>query len=305
MNIAIIDECNGKFMGDIREHWGREGHTIRFDKYFDPKLVHWADVTFFDWAGNNVQRASHSDDSFWTVDPQPKNKIICLRAHDIDIWVGQHRNVDYSWINHLIFIAPHLMEKALSEIQIPENVKVHFIPHGINTKKFTFRKKERGKKIAFIGNICDQKKMENTLLILAELPRDYSLHVLGEHLGSWRKAYVDYFIRHNNLNVIFTERVESVNDFLEDKDFLISCSIKEGFGYVMGEAMAKGIKTLIHNFWGADQVWDGYPYIWNTISEAVKMILEDKYEPEIYRDYIIKNYPLDKMLKAYDELLKN
>lgn len=302
MKIAIIDEVNGKFTNDLKEHW-EEKNEVRFDKYLDPKLVLWADVTLFDFAGNNVQRASDPNDSFWQETPQPKNKRIILRCHDIDIWVSQHTRVNYDWIDHLVFVSEHMMDKALPEIQLPNTTKVSLIKHGVNSLKFTFRKKERGKKIAWIANICDHKKLETALLILADLPRDYSLSVVGSGLGSWRKAYVDNYIKTNNLNVEFFDSVESVNDFLEDKDFLISTGTKESFGFVSAEAMLKGIKTLIHNFWGSDKVWENYPYVWNKISEVVNMIEEDKYEPEMYRDYILNNYSYQEFLDKYDKIL--
>ena len=129
------------------------------------------------------------------------------------------------------------------------------------------------------------------------------MHVVGEGLGSWRKCYAENYIKSNNLNVEFLGTVESINDFLEDKDFLLSTGTKEAFSFVSGEAMSKGIKTLIHNFWGSDEVWKHYPYVWNTISQVKEMILEDKYESESYRKYIEDHYSFQNMLNKYNEII--
>lgn len=311
MKISITDECQGKFSDVLKDHWEQQGHEVWFDKYFDPKKILWADVAFFDWAGNNVQRASYPEDDFWKETGQPQDKNIILRIHDIDYWAGSAGRVNYPWINNLVFVAKHIQNKVLSEITLTDKTKVHFIKHGVDTTKFTFSDRFPERKIAWVGNINDPKKLETALLVLADLPRDYSLHVVGKGLISWRKAYVEYFIKQNNLNVEFIESVDSMNDFLEDKDFFLYTSVKEAFGFSPAEAMSKGVKSLIHNYYGADVVWKDYPYVWNTVAQATQMIMETIYMPtyleakQSYRRYIEDNYPYQAMLDKYDELLLN
>jgi len=300
MKIAIIDECNGKFTNDIREHW-EKSHEVRFDKYFDPKLVLWADTTFFDWAGNNSQRASDPNDSFWKEIPQPKDRNIILRIHDIDAWVAQHKGVKLEWINHLVFVAKHIQAKVLSEIELPKTTRVHLIKHGINPNKFIFRERPLDKKIALIGNINEAKNLPLALQVIAANP-GYSLHIVGNGLGGWQKAYVLDFIARNDLDVYLTEHVDDVGEFLEDKDFLLLTSIKEAFSFVVGEAMSKGIKPLIHHFYGAEDIWPE-KYLWNKVSE-VKAMLEGQYSSHEYRDFIDANYSLKKMLDEYNKIIK-
>lgn len=307
MKVAIFDQVF-KFMPILVEDWESKGHIVIKDKGWDPAKVTECDVSFFEFVDNSLMRASDPGDSFYQnpqYGPQPQGKKIIARAHDIDIHVGNLGRVQWEWVTDLVFVAQHLMDKALSEIDLPDTVRVHLIPHGIDTNKFTFKMKPMQKKIAWIGNINDHKRLETALMVLAELPRDYSLHVVGTGLGTWRKYYVENYIKDNGLNVEFIEHVESVNDFLEDKDFLLGTGMKEAFSFVSGEAMSKGIKTLIHNFWGAKEVWKDYPYIWNTVSEVVEMIKEQEchYQQEFYRNYIEQHYPLDRMLQRYDELV--
>jgi len=299
MKIAIIDECNGRFTNEIKAHW-EKSHEVRFDKYLDPKLVLWADTTFFDWAGNNSQRASDPNDSFWKEVPQPKDKNIILRIHDVDAWVGQHRGIQWEWINHLVFVAKHIQDKVLSEIEVPESTKVHLIKHGINPEKFTFREKPLGKKIAWIGHCNQAKNLPLALQVFAANP-DYSLHIVGSELGSWQKAYVFDFIKRNNLDVHYQEHVEDINEFLEDKDFFLLTSMKEAWSYVTAEAALKGIKPLIHHFFGASGVWPE-KYLWDKVSE-VRPMLENDYNSQEYKNYIETNYSFERMIKEYDEIL--
>jgi len=304
MKIVIFDCNGGKFTNVLREHWKSQGHTVEFTLYWDPRMCQDADVVFFDWADNSVQRASNDKDVFYKKldTSMPTGKVI-LRAHDIDVWTGGLRNIQPDFVDETIFVADHIYRKAKSQQMLPLGSNVEVIKHGIDTSKFTFGE-HSGKKIAWIGRYDYNKDARLALLLLADLPRDYSLHLLGlAHKPAWEEAYFQNFIKLNNLDVTFTERVEHVNDWLEDKDYLLSCSKKEAFSYAVGEAMAKGIKPVIHRFYGAEEVWDE-KYIWDTPSQAVKMLKEVPNSQE-YRNYIEKTYPLNKMLEAYDKVINN
>lgn len=301
--ITLFDSVR-KFTGDIVEHWESQGHSVVIDRYWDASKVANSDVAFFEFVDNSLMRASDPNDSMYKEMglTRPTGKKIIARCHDIDAWCGNHMRIQWDFVTDLVFVAKHIQDKVLSEIKLPKNVNVHLIKHGINLDKFTFREKPINKKITFIGNINDSKRMETCLLILSELPRDYILYILGGGLTSWRESYVKYYIKENNLNVLLINHVDSVNDFLQDKDFLILPSEKEAFSFAVGESMAVGVKPIIHNFLGSKNIWPEH-LIWNTVSEAKQLILEDRYESKLYRSYIEVNYPLDKMLKQYDEII--
>jgi len=305
MKISITDECQGKFSNILKDHWQGQGHEVIFDKYFDPKKILWADVCFFDWGGNNIQRASYPEDAFWKEISQPQNKNVILRTHDIDLWAGSTQRVNFNWVNNLVFVGPHLMDRFLPELKLTEKTKVHFIKHGIDTNKFTFQIRQPGHNIAWIGNINEAKNLQLALYVMAELPRYYTLHVVGKGLSSWKKYYVENYIKDTGINVQFSEYVENVNDFLEDKNYLLNTSGKEAFGFVIGESCAKGIKPIIHNFWGSSNVWP-VGWTWNTVQDAVRMITNPNiYNSKKYKNYIEQNYPFQKMLDEYNNIINN
>ncbi len=138
------------------------------------------------------------------------------------------------------------------------------------------------------------------LQVLAENP-EYELHVLGRPMCSWQKAYILHFVEKNNLKFFQTDGPLDVNTWLEDKDFILLTSAKEAFSFAIAEGMLKGIKPLIHRFYHAGDIWDE-KYIWDKVSQ-VKPMLEGEYNGKEYRDYVLNNYPLDKMLRAYDEIM--
>ena len=122
------------------------------------------------------------------------------------------------------------------------------------------------------------------------------MHVLGKDcLESWYRAWMEYYIKDNNLNVSFGEYYPDMNEFLEDKAYALCCSVKEAFSYSIAEGMAKGLKPIIFNFLGAKDIWPER-FIYNTAQEAVDLIVSDEFEPYDYRAFIRDNYSLEGMM---------
>ena len=65
--------------------------------------------------------------------------------------------------------------------------------------------------------------------------------------------------------------------------------------------MAKGLKPILNNFFGAEEIWSK-EYLYTNWDDVIKMF-QESIESEKYRQYIEKHYSLERMLKAYDELL--
>jgi hypothetical protein len=68
------------------------------------------------------------------------------------------------------------------------------------------------------------------------------------------------------------------------------------------QAMCKGIKPVIHNFVGAKEIYDK-TYIWNTIDEAVEMILSDTYSSLEYRKFIEDKYEYKDKISKLNKLI--
>ena len=100
-----------------------------------------------------------------------------------------------------------------------------------------------------------KKNPELALWIMMELSRDYEIHMVAHRRQApWQIPYWDSLISKNKLKVHFEEDIPDMNAWWEDKDFALITSGKEAFSYVAGEAMMKGIKPIIHRFFGADEV---------------------------------------------------
>jgi hypothetical protein len=73
--------------------------------------------------------------------------------------------------------------------------------------------------------------------------------------------------------------------FWEDKNYLLHTSIHEGHSYAIMEAMARGIKPIIHNFRGAKELYPDID-IFNTIDGAANEIMNKDYYSKMYRSWI-------------------
>jgi glycosyltransferase involved in cell wall biosynthesis len=218
------------------------------------------------------------------------------------MWCHNLRGIQKGFVDDLIFVAKHTARISQERGEIG-GAKVHIIPHGIDLNKFTFKERTPTKKIAWIGRYDANKNFYKALDILMELPSDYELHACGRRqLANWEEAYFDDRVTRNGLKVFYTADEPDINKWLEDKEFYLLTSGKEAFSYSTAEAMAKGIKPIIHHFYAAPEI---YPekYIFDKNSDAVKMILSDEYNEKEYREFIEKNYPIKKFFEEYDKLL--
>jgi len=217
-------------------------------------------------------------------------------------------------VDKLILVAPHIRE--ILKIFIPDiekKVKIEIIFNGIDLNSTHWKKMQPGYNIAWVGFINYKKNPQMALQILKKLTeglyntdKRYMLHVAGSFQDSRYKIYLEYMIKEMGLqdNVKFYGWIDDMRGFWEDKNYLLHTSIHESFGYGIFEAMARGIKPVIHNFRGAKEL---YPKkaIFNTIDEAANKIMSKEYNSGKYRNWIIgKGWTLKNQLKQIKDIIK-
>ena len=67
------------------------------------------------------------------------------------------------------------------------------------------------------------------------------------------------------------------------------------------EAMACGLKPVIHNFPGAEQIFSS-EYLFNISEEFCQQVLSDSYEPKKYRKFVEEKYPLKNQLSNINKI---
>jgi hypothetical protein len=97
--------------------------------------------------------------------------------------------------------------------------------------------------------------------------------------------------------------VADLNEWWEDKNYVLHCGQKETYTYAVAEAMSKGIKPVFHRYFGADATWPGLT--WTSIDEAVKLITEEEYDSSSYRQYLIDHQlTLPQMMAEISKIIR-
>jgi sugar phosphate isomerase/epimerase len=63
MKIALFDPYLLKFTSGMVKWWVDHGHEVKYERYYNPELVHWADVIFFHTCDNNLKCATNPGDN--------------------------------------------------------------------------------------------------------------------------------------------------------------------------------------------------------------------------------------------------
>lgn len=319
MRIVLFDPNLGKFTSDMKGWWEARGHEVKMSRYYDPTLVAWGEIIWFDTCDNNLHCATDppkDDPDFADYDMHDMDltgKQVIVRVIDIEVWGGHQYASKWDVVDEIIFIAPHIRELAnIPELPLlRQETEIHTIPCAVDLDRWAYRERQPGFDIAVVGERWVSKGSDLILQIALKLkqvdPR-YKIHWLGQLSAHWpwEHAYLSDFIEHNGLNIEITNILQddvTVDEFLEGKNYLLSCSKKEAFGYNIAEAMAKGIKPVVHRFFGADDIWPGMT--WNGIDEAVQLITEESYDSFAYKKYLAgRGYVLPVMMNEIDKIIR-
>jgi hypothetical protein len=311
MHIAVADEASKKFCKDIIEYWSTK-HEVRYENGASEHLVQWADLYFVEWSTNNIRylykfyQGIHEKSMYPENWDNNKKPIMVCRAIDWDVWIGWARDQELiNWVDKWVCIAPHIEKKLRAEADFGDKLKL--IRPGVNLERFPLKaKKTDGYQIGMVlGDMWVYKNVIGGLNIFAMLPNKFKLHIRGQHEpGEFNPVFFNHFLESRGLKdrVKLYPPMSDMNEFYEEIDMLLVPCLKESFNYGVGEAMAKGIRPVINNFYGAPDIWDK-KYLFNNYTQAVNMIQELATDPMEYRDYIDKHYNIKRMMKEYDEWL--
>jgi len=264
--------------------------------------IDWADIVWLEWCNQTAIIGTNYEGV--------KGKKVIIRLHSYEIFTDFPKQINWLVVDRLILVAPHIRE--ILKIFIPdieEEVKTEIVYNGIDLDKIIFQKRKPGYNIAWIGFINYKKNPQMALQILKKLTdidKRYKLHVAGSYQDSRYKIYLEYMIREMGLqdNIKFYGWIDNMDKFWEDKNYLLHTSIQEGHSYAIMEAMARGIKPVIHNFRGAKELYRKDD-IFNTIDGAINLILNKNYYSDAYRDWIInKGWTIKEQIKQTKEIIK-
>ena len=290
-----------KFLNDIYAFTERR-FNVRFFEGEDVnqmyELMKWSDISWFEWCTNMAIEASRL----------PKVCRNIVRLHRFEAYGQWPSHVRWENIDTLITVGNSFVEEMLLK-QVPyiqNQTQLITIPNGVNLDRFEFIDKPRGKSIASVGYLNMRKNPMFLLQCMQKLhyiDPEYKLFFAGNFQDSMLEQYIKHTVQALNLTdvVFFDGWQEDVNSWLKDKHYIVSSSIGESQGVGLLEAMACGLKPVIHNFPGADQIFP-CEFLFNIAEEFCEQVCSVSYEPQRYRRFVEDNYSLKSQLTTINNI---
>jgi len=311
MKICIFDHLGvHKTTKEMEKELVKMGHEVKWNMYYDMRekdqYIEWCDIAIFEWFEGAMERC--------LKDGWGKKKPIFCRAMDIEIWANNSNGADLTDLTGLAYTSKAYFEvlKENHDLSKYPNLKTKHIPLCIDMNDWTFKERKHGKNVAVIGHFWGSKGEVLIPQFVRQLidrtgDTSWKFYLQGNwrhDVWKWYLYYMKHIIKELGLeNNIFLneERVNSIDEWLEDKNYLITFSMKDAFSIIVGEAMAKGIKALPHNFQGAKDIWG--KYVWSDFDELYNEITKGEYNSKEYRDFVQNNYSNEVIMKKWSEFL--
>ena len=289
------------------EKWFKEhGHEVHWNMYYDPKEAQWCDVMFFEWLEGMLILA--------LKDGWGQKKPVYARAMDIEVWANNANGADWTGLKGLAYTSKYIFEvcKEAHDFTKYPTLKLEHIPLSVDMKEWTYKERVPGHNVAVIGHMWDSKGPALIPQFVRQLidktgDNRWKFYIQGNwrhDVWRWYLYYFKHIVKELKLedNIILSEeRVPNINEWLENKDFLVTFSMKDAFSIIVAEAMAKGIKALPHNFPGSKDIWG--KYVWSTFDELQYKMIGEVYDSKEYYDYVNDNYSNEVIMPKWHQFM--
>lgn len=292
MNITIVDKTTGKHTIDKLPQGLRGlGHSVkRVDKFENSGDIVW------------VEHLTEAAEPSQNISGRP----LVLRLSAMEVYKQKLSGINWKNVDALVVHGIHLKEYFLERFNFLPKEKIHVIPLCIDTEQFTLRKASTGTKFAIVSEVHWRKGTQNIPTILQALPLDAHIYHVGKIVNWDCKNYLEWDLGRRGLSNRYHYEGEiphtQMNEWLEDKTFILHTSYTEGMPRAVGEAMAKGMKPVVFDYRGAYAQWG--EFVWNHLKE-MNALSRDFYRKESYRERVVKKYSIPVVAKKVETLCKS
>jgi glycosyltransferase involved in cell wall biosynthesis len=265
-----------------------ESDYIRLKYWFDACLCMWADEAA-------VLLSQQIKKPFYTF----------IRAYEV--FTELPSQINWSNVKKLFYCNQNTADiaaKIFSETIVAQtkNLDCFVIPNWIDIEQYPFKERDNNLSIAMVCDLNFKKNIPLAIQILAELPDKYTLHIAGQCQDESLVLYMENLILSLGLErrVKMYERMphKDIPGFLANKSYILSTSMREGCPMNVLEAMAMGIKPVVHNWPGAKDIFPT-ENIFSKVSDVLS-ILESPYKSKDYRAMVENNHSLNNARKLVE-----
>ncbi|PID29169.1 MAG: hypothetical protein CR982_03620 [Candidatus Cloacimonadota bacterium] len=265
-----------------------------------------SDILWLEWADFNLLQISQL----------PKKCKLITRLHSYEAYLPYLDSIEWQKVDKIIFISPQIMEYLKSKLPTLNNLDtLVYQSEGINLNRFKFKERTHGFNFAYIGHLIQTKNISLLLQIIkmvTEKDSRYRFDIFGKFAldgGSISKEIPERYF-HNQVKRLKLEKFITLHGHidqdtmikrLENTNYIISTSYREGLPFNILECMAMGIKPIIHSWPGAEICFDE-KFIFDYMGEIFEMI-KGEYESKSYRKFVEENHNLDDYFKFLDSII--
>ena len=280
--------ANRIFLNPIIDRLGKTvgSENIFASPHITPELMDKAEVIWVEWANEKAIEVANYE---------CKAKKI-LRLHAYEAFSDTIKRLDLNKFDVVVFIDVYIKEYV--EKQYGKVKGAIVIPNGVDLSKFTLSDRPKNNKIAVAGYLSRKKGIGEILLIAKSLT-NYEFHLAGRYQEDDIADWINYK-KPDNVFIHEWQYEKAMNEFYQDKTFILNASMRESQAMTIMEGMACGLKPIVNDWIGASEIY-GDKFIYKNIQDIVK-ILNSNYEPEKYRKFIEGKYNLDLIFPQLEQL---
>ncbi len=316
--LIIAAANNFHFIKDIAEAMRDEFEIGLFylctdPLYFGPlrEAIKACDIIWFEWAdGVNMELLKYSK--------LLASKKVILRIHRYELFTPRTLKLiqeltdteGYKSIDKLVFVSEYVRQIGISKFPwMWDNSFV--IPNLIDHTKFPMADgRKKGYNLLFLGRVSYVKNLPLCLTMFHELLKldsNYKLHIVGEISDPELIYYLKNFAEKTKIqdNIVLHGRVdnEKLPKLMADMHYIVCSSIFESQGMGIIEGMVCGLKPVVFDFPGAENI---YPdkWEWTDRNGFVSNILLPDYDSQEYRDWAIDTFSIEYNIQKYKDLIE-
>ncbi len=224
-------------------------------------------------------------------------------------------NVIKNALNHslLVIAVSNFLKKKLIKLT---NTKILTIGNIVDEKFFLFKKKRINKKkltFLIISELVKKKQVLELVKVFEKLRDEnikFQLKIVGD--GPEYSRILNYVLKNymeKNILLLGIKNKVEISNFLDETDYLISCSKVETFGITIAESIAKGVPAIVLNSGGPkDFINKSNSYSVNSFDNLKNKIKEITHKPKKFdrkkmNSFIYNKFSEKILIKKYNKLI--
>jgi len=276
------------------QHLQQQGHTVEVLNKFDAQKCAQADLVWAEWCNEIAFEAASSGVC----------RRLVLRMRGYDVWMPLDT---LAWVNVDALLYESRTLQDLAEERFPAlKGRGRILPGGVDLTAFAWHDRKPGKTVALVSRVISDKGYQLALEWARQNPQ-YMLH--ATMLGVESNPRLVRYLQHAApANVKLYEGVDTAKWLNEiDANYLLLPSIWETLSYTVAEAMAMGIKPLIHDYPGAKRNWPE-DLVWQSFEDLNTCLDSDehdgKYDSRALRAFVEEGLDAAKLSVEFAQLVQ-